>query len=662
MGRVMPGGGKTFCYALCAASCMATLAGFAIGAVRSTRYVRTVEARDPEEAFQYMLSKRERAEETYRVQLQKMQRMRKSGVLLAVFYGVAGGVLAGTAGVIFGMTLAAGGKNGYLLVAFAVYAFILLLVAFCRLPFQVPKVYFRENKTYVREKDFPALYALAKKAADILGCEGEIHIALLGDMQAGIAEIGNMISVQIGAMLFAELSEKEMYAVLLHEFAHIVSDRKSASSKESAYANRLTNDDRVTVLDAVTGLPFRYHEIKYMMEYQLFRYACSLVSESNADRAMQKAGREEAASALLKLDYFDLFLWEDNAKDHECFLYTNEQPPANYVELVLEKFDQAKEQRKEFWNELLGKEIIARSASHPTLQMRLDALGIQNKAILEVPADDGLKEDRARAIRYVDEQISEDLSNDFANKRKQKYLDPLARVEKWRNAGEPISPEGYPDLLEDMYTVGQTQEMLRVCDRVLQEVCGSAAANARYQKGCMLLYSLDKRGIGLVYDAISENGNYAEEGFVLIGTYCCRTGNREGLEEYRRRSLEYMRTEAKAAEAAKELRRGDRLLPDDLPESMQRNIVRKVLAIDERGIVQAIYIVKKIIGNGAVHAVILQFTQQAAKNYKAQNEVFHAVFRYLDSMSEQFVLFDYYDAKAVRPELMENACFYKRRV
>lgn len=660
-GRSLPGDGKTICYAFCAVLFAATLAGFAIGAVRSARYIKTEQSRDPEEIIQYLRSKRERAEETCRVQLQKMQDMRNSGFLLAVFYGVAGGVIAGLAGVIFGTVVAAGGGKGLgLPVVFAVYASVLLSVAFCRLPFQVPKAYFGENKSYVREKDFPALYALAKRAADALGCAGEIHIALLSDMQAGIAEIGNVISIQIGAILFAELSEKEMYAVLLHEFAHIVSDRKSSSAKDSAYANRLTDNNRVKVLDAVTRLPFRYHEIKYMVEYQLFRFACSLVAESNADRAMLQAGREEAASALLKLDYFDLFLWEDNAKDHECFIYMNEQPPANYVEVLLEKFDRAKAQRKDFWDALLEKEIIARSASHPTLQMRLDALGVKNKEIMEIPAGDGLQEDREHAIRFVNKQIAEDLSDNFANKRKQKYLDPLARVEKWKNDGEPISPDGYPDLLEDLYAVGQTQEMLRVCDRVLLEFHGSEAANARYQKGCMMLYSFDDRGIGLVYDAISANRNYAEEGIGLIGQYCCRTGNREGLEEYRRRSLEYLKTGAQEEAAAGELKRGDRLLPDDLPESVQRDIVRKVLEIDRQEIVQAIYIIRKITGNDVVHAVILQFSMRAAKDYKAQNEVYHAVFRYLDSKPQHFALFDNEAVKAIRPEMMEDVCFYKR--
>ena len=54
-----------------------------------------------------------------------------------------------------------------------------------------------------------------------MGCRGDVRIAIIPDSNAGIANIDGVFSVQLGALLLNTLDEKEIYCVLLHEFAHM---------------------------------------------------------------------------------------------------------------------------------------------------------------------------------------------------------------------------------------------------------------------------------------------------------------------------------------------------------------------------------------------------------------------------------------------------------
>lgn len=636
----------------------ATIAVCVLGKVKEGKFIKEFNETNPNDLFEWMLSHREKAEQSSLEKLETLKVLRRRAALIAVFYGVAGTLMGGLLGIMISSGKMSKSARAVVVYLGCLYAILVCAVAFFRIRFKTPKAVFRDNPSYVKEKDFPMLYSVAKRAAEQLGCGGEIRISLTTQFNAGIAYIGDVISIQLGAVLIAELSEKEIYAVLLHEFKHIAYD-KGKSLKEISYGEGLCVNDRQ--IYGLATVPYAYLDAKYIVEYQAYRFACSLISEFAADRAMLIAGKKEAASVLLKLAYTDYFFWEDEANDHDCFLYKGETPPKNYIEILKGEFDQAKEKRAEFWKGLIKREIISLSATHPTLNMRLEALGISEYETIEIPDYDPLEADRNHAIAFVDDLVAKSMSYDYSDSRRIYYLDPLYNVEKWKKDGEKLTPDGYADLLEDLYSLGRKTEEMQLCDRVIAEFKGSATATAKFRKGMFMLYKFDDGGIDLIYEALYDNSNFVEDGMALIGQYCCMTGNAERLEEYRSRSKEYFKNDYKNENERSKITAKDTLITDDLSKEVHDEIVQKVLEIDKHVTVKRIYIVKKLISQDCyTHAVILERFSGAKTNRKRTYELYHAVFRYLDSKDEQFSLFDFDDVKGAHIKNVENSCIYDR--
>ena len=636
----------------------ATIAVCVLGKVKERKFIKEFNETNPDDLFERLLSHREKAEESSLEKLKTLKGLRRRAALIAVFYGVAGTLMGGLLGVIISSGNLSENARAIIVYLGCLCAVVVCSVAFFRIRFKPPKAVFQDNPSYVKEKDFPALYSVAKRAALGLGCNEEIRISLTTQFNAGIAYIGDVISIQLGAVLIAELSEKEIYAVLLHEFKHIAYD-KGRSLKEISYGEGLCANERQ--IYGLATVPYAYLDAKYIVEYQAYRFACSLISEFAADRAMLIAGKKEAASVLLKLAYTDYFFWEDEANDHDCFLYKGETPPKNYIEVLKGEFDRAKEKRAEFWKGLIKREIISLSAMHPTLNMRLEALGISEYETIEIPDYDPLEADRNHAIAFVDDLVVKSMTYDYSENRRNYYLDPLYNVEKWKKDGAKLTPDGYVDLLEDLYLLGRKTEEMQLCDRVIAEFSGSATATAKFRKGMFMLYKFDDGGIDLIYEAMNDNGNFTEDGMALIGQYCCMTGNAERLEEYRSRNKEYFKNDYQNESERSRITANDTLITDDLPKEVHDEIVQKVIEIDKHVMVKRIYIVKKLIGRDCcTHAVILEMFSGSKKNEKRTYELFHAVFRYLDSRDEQFSLFDFDSVKGAHVKNVPDSCIYDR--
>ena len=139
------------------------------------------------------------------------------------------------------------------------------------------------------------------------------------------------------------------------------------------------------------------------------------------------------------------------------------------------------------------------------------------------------------------------------------------------------------------------------------------------------------------------------------------TGNAERLEEYRSRSKEYFKNDYKNENERSRITAKDTLITDDLSKEVHDEIVQKVLEIDKHVTVKRIYIVKKLINQDCyTHAVILERFSGAKTNRKRTYELYHAVFRYLDSKDEQFSLFDLDDVKGAHIKNVPDSCIYDR--
>ena len=593
-----------------------------------------------EEGQRWLLSHREQAEQVAAQKLRLLGAIRRATGTYAAFL-----VLLGLADA-FLVGFCTGGELLTVLIFLALYP---TAAGLMRLRFAPPKSFFDDAGCYVSESEFPQLYALCRRAAEELGHRGTIHIGLTPDVNAGIAEIGGEYSVQLGTKLLALFSSDEIYHVLLHEFAHLHAPQVR---KENAYFFWLDGESRCSLFFGLREPLFLWPDGQYGLQLSLYRYAASIGEETRADRAMAEHGDAEvAASGLLKLKYTDLYAWEHEAEDQSV-----PKTIADKIHrLVIGGADEIRTAiggRAPFYNELVEKEIISRSASHPTLKMRLETLGVTELRFSEGSDDPLFRTETERAAKKLEEYLlgfnsEKDYAEYLAERRK--------TVADWEAAGQPLLREEYPDVVGALKELGRLSEAMALCDRVIEGLPGST--NARYMRGCWRLHRWDAGGIEDIYAALEDNNNYLEEGLDQIGSFCCMTGNQAELDRYRALAPQLAQKKQDEDKELNSLDKDDDLSGETLPPEMEEQILAYLESIDE-GQIDRIYLLHKQIGpDSFTSAMLVGFVPDAPDESKG--DAWHKIFLCLDNMPDwQFSLFDLEDHKKIRPDEIKGSLFY----
>lgn len=611
---------------------------------------KRIEQMDVRAFVQFMNSHREDARKMTLRKLKRLKHLRIAADLYALLFVVFG----------LGLAFSVGVRNiadftGALLFLAAFY----LLAALLRIRYRIPPMVFEEDPCCIKKEDYPELYALAQKAADTMHCSCSIKIVLSSDFNAGIAKAGSICSLSLGATLLQVLSREELYAVLLHEFAHLAG-KEYKSDKENAYHFWLSSSEATHFLRILLDSFFRWFDSEYCLQYVLYEHASALLVESGADQAMAQNGMAKyAASALIKLKYHELYCWGNNPDGAEHLLYAPEQPNRKLLEEEARHFQKAIQSRAKDWNRLIDMEILSRSATHPTLKMRLDQLGITELQIVESKDPDSYLAERKKAVEYLDGLIYQERLETYAEDRQRLYLEPLKDVTDWEAAGKPLIAEQYADIDYALRMLGRYSEANTLCDRAIAELPDSASCYAYYTKGCFLLQDYREEGLPYVYHAIENNSNFVKDGLEIIGQFCCLTGRQEDLDSYRENAVDYAQRQRDYYDELSVLRKRDNLSAEQLPEGMLEDILNYIHSIDEAAI-QSIYLIKKTIAEDfTTSAFIIRFQPQVPEAIRG--EVMHKIFCYLDTCSDwQFSLFDYEEVQKIHVEKIADSCVFTK--
>lgn len=369
------------------------------------------------EFYEFIQSHRQETEKTAAEKQRLLKQIRILSNLYAVVLFVLGAVMAFCSGVVYNKANT----------VFWMVSGMIILVAFCRIRFKTPNAIFTDNKTYVKPEEYPQLHAAAQKAAEAVGCPGKIRISLQPDGNAGIARIEDTYSVQLGVVLLKTLTREEIYHILLHEFSHLRQE-KAIESKEWTYYNWLNYERTPNFCLGFSHFVFSYPDMLYVFHFSLYHYAVSLGIEYEADQAMARFGNPIiAASSLLKIKYYDLFCWEKEAQGIPN-IFVMEQPEKNVMTEEIRHFHQVMQERTQQWNQLTEREIQSRSASHPTVQTRIQALGVTENWALPLPLPSEYTEECDLALAFVEQLIFDNRLDSYEEKRKIYYLDPSAEA------------------------------------------------------------------------------------------------------------------------------------------------------------------------------------------------------------------------------------------
>lgn len=517
---------------------------------------------------------------------------------------------------------------------------------------------------YITEADYPQLYRLAQSAADEVGVKGELHIALLPDCNAGIRRFGKKISLQVGTQLLSVLHPEELYQILLHEFAHLANESAAGAFADSFIWQFASADDGNQMSDLVLKCFFRLPGVVAAFEFATCQMASSESWEKIADSVIiEKGDPSMAVSALCKTAMSGFFDLEMSDFITESF-YKSEEVPPNANSVVCAAFRKAIEERSEFWQALLEKELPYQLNSHPIFRQRREALG--NPAYtVTLPSQEGAYADEVeKARQQIDRETVENLKDSYAQRRKDAYLEPLALVERYEASDGQITAPEIPPLLAAYRDLVRYKEQEALCDRILADPTLSEyeTVSARFIKGCLLLSHYDAAGIDMIYRAIELNYTYMEGGLDQIGEFCHRMGLEEEMEVYRSRVLSQMQEKMDVYDQAGDLSVSDRLVAEDFNGDAERLPAMLDYMVEAgEGKLLAIYLVRKVITDGYFSsAFVLHFDFGLSDDEKG--EVYNKIYHYLDNypMDWNFSLFVYDKEIAKAVKKVDGALVYHK--
>ena len=517
------------------------------------------------------------------------------------------------------------------------------------------KIKINENKSedYLKEEEYPLIYETARLAAKTIGCEGRIKIFVDHDFNAGIFTIADGYSIRLGSYLLDNMSCDELFNVLLHEFAHV--EKKNDEINDIITYASLSQENETKGFGV---FPYLYLHTRFIFEFVSYQFICSLMNEDAADAAMREHGNPKiAASMLIKLKFSELYQWERNTYDEEN-LFENETLIKDCIRRPLRWFKERMELRSEDWIRMIDSEIISRNATHSTVKMRIESLGVKEASI--VPSNDSEEyiAEVNKAILHLEEMVWKGMEKEYTSLREHNYLSYKKVIENWENEGKILTKENYQDIVIAYFLSSKITDFVNLCCQIIEKIPEPANYFAHHMYGMYLLHSYDERGVDHLYKSIELNHNNWEEAMQTIGEYACIVGKQDELDKYRQRASEMLKTHIDVYEKMESLTSKDTIVEEKLPEEMLSDMLRYFDSLD-KGLIDEIYMVRKVIDeNNFVTCIIVS----PKKNVDEQKygETMDKIFQYLDKSSDwQLSLFDMRAINKQRIFKVKNSCIYK---
>jgi len=385
----------------------------------------------------------------------------------------------------------------------------------------------KEEPQYLPEEQFPRLYGLMRKAADATGCGrcSLFIIAILGS-DASVSVSGRTVTLLLGLDILCTFSEEEMYALLLHECSH-ARCRLVRPDPVDAFGNWVYCNGYG---ERLYSFFFQLTDKVYTFRYKHYRRAVSAVEEEDADRAMLLASPGAAASALLRLYYFGRYEWESATEDGGFLLLAGEKVASDLLRQSVGHAAERIAERRAVWDAMLWREIPARNAAHPTIGMRLAAMGIDTPHLIEDNSTPAYRAETDKAMAYINRVLLEG-KEEYTGMRENFYLKPLQTLKAWEKEGEPLTADGYHNILDAMMALRQVRLAEALCDRAIAGLSPKNAAYAMLAKGQIMVRRYEKEGAKWLYRAMEQNGNYTKCALEVAGRYFRFAGDKKGLED-----------------------------------------------------------------------------------------------------------------------------------
>ena len=496
----------------------------------------------------------------------------------------------------------------------------------------------------VKKEGCPLLYALAEKAARECGFHGNISIGIVRNNNVNISRVKGGVILNIDLIILSILTENELYSILLHEFTHM---HERAYFREGFYAGRISAVREDSIFDGFDKLLFIPLDSLYLRTFSSWRYASDLDMEFAADDGAKTAGVEDFAFALMKIFFLDAYYFEKSEEDGPNFYAKETLTDFGGCFQTLADIKTAFTERAPFWRELIDREIVSRTTTHPTTKQRLEHLGA------DVPQggfsypDGAHGEEVESLLKSYDGIIFRNLAanNTYARLRRDNYTVHAERIAAWEQEGEPVTADNYSDIMDSLNKLGQKKRTAEFCSRVIDMLPETRTASAYLRRGVWRLSHYDDGGIEDLYETIRQEPRFSGLALDIIGGYCCRMGLREELDSYREKAALLAENYGTGLAVAGVFNRKmiRRLTANDLPEELVQSILNCVAADKE---IEDIYLVRqKLTENLCCHILIIHFDLFSPD--QIQKEILHKLNKYVLTIQNR--MFFVRDASDLEP-------------
>ena len=509
----------------------------------------------------------------------------------------------------------------------------------------------------IKEAEYPLLYKLAYKAARQLSCKRKITIILDHDEGASISESVYGYLLFLGTYVIDNLTEDELYNIMLNQFSYATEEKKD--NNEFIHYYKWLKRPGLDVYEIICSLPVSFFEGIYTFEYVKYKNAISVINRKSTDATMAKYGDPRvAASALVKMKFFDMYQWELQTYEREN-MYVDAKMRDDYVRRELADFKESEKLRRDEWIKIINSEIPYRNTTHSTIKMRIEALGVNVS-----DAESGNDSEQYRSeidglILQFEKGFIKEYSSRYQMMRERYYLRPSIHYKEWIENDKEITPEKYQRVIEAFLYLRKRQEFVNICYQIIEELPEPTNYYAHFMLGCYLLKTYDESGLDHLFKAVELNNNIWDEAMQTIGKYALITGKHDVLEKCENKSRELTSEYDNVVSKMSYISPLDKLVTEELEGSMLDDFVAYIEKINN-GVIERVYMVRKIIDSeNFVSCVILDIEKNAES--KKELEVTDGIFQYLDkTTSWQFSLFNSKDIQMDLIMQVKNSCIYEK--